>query len=166
MGIKQLKIQPFSEKSFWWVSTKKSLKTCHLLKKLHDESPPPTMILKFANFRAKDTVYSLGKNLSKYRLQLNVSRTHPRTTPESWCWDQKGSWQHESYHHNSQLSSQSVGESRSESLQTNQWPEATRSGKEPSCYPTAAHPRDNDFERECSKRVIHQVTPTRGKQPY
>ena len=43
----------------------KSLKACHSLKKLQDESAPPATILKFVHFRAKDTVYSLRKNLCK-----------------------------------------------------------------------------------------------------
>ena len=50
---------------------KKSLKACHLLKKLQDESAPAVMIQQLVHLRAKDTVYSLRKNLSEYRQPLN-----------------------------------------------------------------------------------------------
>ena len=49
----------------------KSRSAYHLLKKLQDQSAPPAMILKFVHSRAKDTVYSLSKNLSKHRNLLN-----------------------------------------------------------------------------------------------
>ena len=49
----------------------KSLKACHLWKKVQDESASSAVILKFVHFRAKDTVYCLRKTLSKYLHPLN-----------------------------------------------------------------------------------------------
>ena len=107
----------------------------------------------------QETLYSLRKNLSKYRHTLNGEPVFIRERPVSWCSDQKGCWHYES-HHNPQLSSQSVGESRiSESLQTNHVLKQLEVAKYQGVMNQQHIRGSNDFRRESSKWDICQVLP-------
>ena len=100
----------------------KSLKVCHLLKKLQDESAPPAMRLNFFHSRLRDTVYSRRKNLSKCRHPLNNEPVFiQKRLPYHVAEIKEAADNVNLIHHNPQLSSQSVGESRRlKSLQTYQ----------------------------------------------
>ena len=90
-----------------------SIKAIPLLTKLQVESAPPAMIMKFVHFRAKDTLYSLRKNLSVYRHPLNGEPVFIRERLSYQDAEIKNAAYNLKCHHpNPQLSSQNVGESR------------------------------------------------------
>ena len=70
-GNQTFEILTFLREQLLVTIDKKSPEACHLLKKLQDENAPPALTLKIVHFRAKDTVYSLVKKLSKFRHPLN-----------------------------------------------------------------------------------------------